>query len=64
MPDSRVVRLGRLYPKSLVKAPTKTVLVPRPGMGVQALRDEALLEWARGVIDSVLDPNDSKEPSS
>ena len=64
LPDSRVVRLNRLYPKSLVKAPTKTVLVPRPGMGVQALRDEALLEWARGVIDSVLDPNDSKEPSS
>jgi transcription-repair coupling factor (superfamily II helicase) len=67
LPDSRVVRLHRLYPKSLVKAATDTVLVPRPGMGVQALRDEALLEWAREVIDTVLAPGDApqiKEPTS
>ena len=65
LPDSRVVRLNRLHPKSLVKAATNTVLVPRPGMGVQALRDEALLEWAREVIDSVLAPPelDRKEPT-
>ena len=60
-----MVRLGRLYPKSLVKAATSTVLVPRPGLGVQALRDEALLEWARQAIDSVLAPPelDTKEPT-
>ncbi len=65
LPDSRVVRLGRLHPKSLVKAATSTVLVPRPGLGVQALRDEALLEWAREVIDSVLAPPEleTKEPT-
>ena len=31
LPDSRVVRLNRLYPKSIVKAPVQTILVPRPG---------------------------------
>ena len=30
LPDSRVVRLNRLYPKSIVKAPVSTILVPRP----------------------------------
>ena len=29
-PDSRAVRLERLYPKSLLKAPVRTMLVPRP----------------------------------
>ncbi|WP_201931753.1 transcription-repair coupling factor [Nocardioides donggukensis] len=59
LPDSRVVRLNRLYPKSLVKAATDTVLVPRPQTGPNALRDEALLEWARNVIDTVLDPKET-----
>ncbi len=62
LPESRVVRLGRLYPKSVVKAPTRTVLVPRPGTpGATGhpIRGEALLEWARTVIDSTLDPKES-----
>ena len=59
LPDSRVVRLNRLYPKSIVKAPVSTILVPRPmtaGIGGQPLSGIALLEWARQVIDSVIDP--------
>ena len=32
LPDSRVVRLNRLYPKSIVKSEAGTILVPRPGM--------------------------------
>lgn len=59
LPESRVVRLNRLYPKSIVKAPVRTVLVPRPvapGIGGQPLAGIALLEWARQVIDTVLDP--------
>ena len=58
LPDSRVVRLQRLYPKSLVKAPVRTMLVPRPPLA----RDEELLAWARLVIDSVIDP-DNGQPS-
>ena len=30
LPDSRVVRLQRMYPKSIVKPPVETLLVPRP----------------------------------
>ncbi len=59
LPESRVVRLQRLYPKSIVKAPVETILVPRPHIGGvmgKPLDGIALLEWARGVIDGVVDP--------
>ncbi|WP_246060741.1 transcription-repair coupling factor [Nocardioides dongxiaopingii] len=67
LPESRTVRLGRLYPKSIVKHAVDTVLVPRPGTpGAtgRPLEGIALLEWARGVIDSVLDPKPTQESSS
>ena len=57
LPDSRVVRLQRLHPRSVVKAPVSTILVPRPqsaGFPVQPVAGIALLEWARGVIDEVI----------
>nr|WP_310249180.1 transcription-repair coupling factor [Nocardioides sp. BE266] len=60
LPDSRVVRLQRLHPKSIVKAPVSTILVPRPqssGFPVQPVGGVALLEWARRVIDEVVDPS-------
>jgi len=59
LPESRVVRLQRLYPKSIVKAPVKTVLVPRPGTPGRTgtpLGGIALLQWAHEVIDGVIDP--------
>ncbi|MFT4263141.1 MAG: transcription-repair coupling factor [Nocardioides sp.] len=59
LPESRQVRLQRLYPKSLVKNAVDTILVPRPvssGFPAKPLDGIALLEWARGVIDSVIDP--------
>ncbi|MGH3361078.1 MAG: transcription-repair coupling factor [Nocardioides sp.] len=59
LPESRVVRLQRLHPRSVVKAAVDTVLVPRPstpGAGSRPLAGIALLEWARAVIDDVLDP--------
>jgi transcription-repair coupling factor (superfamily II helicase) len=59
--DSRVVRLNRIYPGSLVKAPVKTVLVPRPQtavVGGRPISGIALLEWARTVIDVIIDPRD------
>jgi transcription-repair coupling factor (superfamily II helicase) len=61
LPDSRVVRLNRIYKGSLVKPATSTVLVPRPltkPIGGQPIRDLEVLEWARLVIDSVLDPSE------
>jgi transcription-repair coupling factor (superfamily II helicase) len=64
LPDSRVVRLNRLHPKSLYKAPVRTMLVPRPqpaGFGAEAPRDEELLDWARQVIDGVIAPGNGPQ---
>jgi transcription-repair coupling factor (superfamily II helicase) len=55
--ESQQLRLTRLYPGTLVKAATKTVLVPRPKtarLGGQPLRDVALLDWARELLQAVL----------
>jgi len=59
LPESGRLKLQRLYPKTLVKAATHSILVPRPAtapVGGKPLRDEALLDWCRGVIEAVLDP--------
>lgn len=59
LPDSRVVRLNRVYPRSIVKAPVSTILVPRPQtavIGGKPIDGIALLEWARHVIDDIIDP--------
>ena len=66
LPDSRVVRLNRMYPKSIVKAPADTILVPRPQtavVGGHPITGVALLEWARGVIDAIIDPPTEKPAS-
>nr|WP_239455409.1 transcription-repair coupling factor [Nocardioides gilvus] len=55
LPDSRVVRLNRLYPKSRVHSQNDVLLVPRP-LGSAKGSGVALLEWARGVVDLVIDP--------
>ncbi|MDF2966619.1 MAG: mfd [Nocardioidaceae bacterium] len=59
--ESGRLRLQRLYPKSVVKPAVRTILVPRPKtapVGGSPLRDEALLDWCRRVIDDVLDRRD------
>jgi len=58
LPESGVVRLNRLYPKSLLKTGVRTLLVPRPTtavVGGRPIRDEELLAWARQVVDAVID---------
>jgi transcription-repair coupling factor (superfamily II helicase) len=57
LPDSRALRLNRLHPGSLVKPATRTILVPRPmtaRVGGQPVRDTALLDWLRDLLDAVL----------
>jgi transcription-repair coupling factor (superfamily II helicase) len=57
LPDSRQVRVQRLYPKTIVKAPVATMLVPVPktaSIGGQVLRDTELLAWCGEVIRTVL----------
>jgi transcription-repair coupling factor (superfamily II helicase) len=56
--ESASLRLRRLYPGTVVKAPVRTILVPRPrtsAVGGVPLRDEELVAWCREVLDSVLD---------
>jgi transcription-repair coupling factor (superfamily II helicase) len=57
LPDSKVLRLNRLYPKSLVKPQLRTILVPRPAtrpVAGQPLRDQELLQWCARLIDDVI----------
>ncbi|MDQ3105500.1 MAG: transcription-repair coupling factor, partial [Actinomycetota bacterium] len=57
--ESRAMRLRRLYPGSIVKAPARTILVPRPKtarVGGSLVTDVPLLDWVRTVVDEVVDP--------
>jgi transcription-repair coupling factor (superfamily II helicase) len=56
--ESQELRLGRLYPRSVVKRPTKQVLVPRPAtarIGGKPVVGRELLAWAREFLTSILD---------
>jgi transcription-repair coupling factor (superfamily II helicase) len=55
--ESQTVRLQRLHPGSVVKGPSRTVLVPAPvtaRVAGQPLRDRPLLDWARQLLDTVI----------
>jgi transcription-repair coupling factor (superfamily II helicase) len=67
LPESRVIRLNRMFPRSIVKSQVGTLLVPRPQtevIGGRPIDGVALLEWARTVIDSIIDPVPQKEEPS
>lgn len=56
LPDSRQVRLQRLYPKSILKPATDTLLVPAPKtapLGGRPLRDQELLKWATDLVEAL-----------
>ena len=57
LPESRTLRLARLYPGTLVKPAVRTILVPRPStarVGGTPLRDAELLAWASELVRDVL----------
>ena len=66
LPDSRQVRVQRLYPKTVLKPAVHAMLVPAPriprggqppgdtAVGAKPLRDRGLLAWCGEVIRSVL----------
>jgi transcription-repair coupling factor (superfamily II helicase) len=66
LPDSRQVRVQRLYPKTILKPAVSTMLVPVPKaaarggtpqistVGGQPLRDTELLAWCAEVVRAVL----------
>jgi transcription-repair coupling factor (superfamily II helicase) len=57
LPESRLLRLQRLYPGSVVKHAAGIILVRRPTtarIGGQPIRDRELLAWVREVVEAVL----------
>ncbi|MEA5659453.1 MAG: transcription-repair coupling factor [Cutibacterium granulosum] len=59
LPESRVMRLKRLYPGSVVKQTAGIILVPKPRterIGGRMLQGHELLDWASSVITSVIAP--------
>jgi len=66
LPDSRQVRLQRLYPKTVLKPAVRSMLVPVPRrgsgsgsvpLGAPLLRDTELLTWCAQLIAAVLEPD-------
>jgi transcription-repair coupling factor (superfamily II helicase) len=57
LPESQQLRLARLFKGAVIKAATRTVLIPRPTdtgrIGGQPIRDRALLAWASEVLRTV-----------
>ncbi len=56
LPDSKQMRLKRLYPDAVYKQPQEQVSLPPPStrrVGGEPLRDTALLDWCAELITSV-----------
>ena len=56
LPESRVIRLQRLYPRSVIKEAAAHILVPRPDsatIGGPPVKDLALLDWCSQVITEI-----------
>ncbi|PPK97233.1 transcription-repair coupling factor (superfamily II helicase) [Kineococcus xinjiangensis] len=57
LPESRELRLKRLYPGTVLKPQTKTALVPAPmtaRVGGQPLRDAQILQWVHEFVAAIL----------
>jgi transcription-repair coupling factor (superfamily II helicase) len=55
--ESQQLRLNRLYPGTIIKPATRTILVPAPKtarVGGKPLRDGAILDWAAQLVRAVL----------
>ncbi|MHB0929581.1 MAG: hypothetical protein ACYC3W_11895, partial [Candidatus Nanopelagicales bacterium] len=58
-PESRSLRMNRLYPRSSMKPATRTLLIPRPmtaSLGGQPLANLELLQWVREVLRAMTAP--------
>jgi transcription-repair coupling factor (superfamily II helicase) len=70
LPDSRQVRVQRLYPKTVLKPAVRSMLVPVPRVapggrpappGAPLLRDTELLTWCAQLVAAVLEPDAAQE---
>ncbi|MGO4805591.1 transcription-repair coupling factor [Arthrobacter sp. 2MCAF15] len=57
LPESKLMRLTRMYPGAQAKPALDAVLIPKPKtakIGGRDLQDAEILEWANGVIRNIL----------
>lgn len=67
LPESRSLRLARLYPGSQYRPATRTVLVPAPttgGVVGKPLVDGALIAWLNELFDQIVAPSSVARPES
>ncbi|MEE2521667.1 transcription-repair coupling factor [Pseudarthrobacter sp. J75] len=65
LPESKVMRLNRMYPGAQVKPALDAVLVPKPKtarVGGRDLQDAEILEWANNVIANIF--SDAQAPAA
>ncbi len=56
LPESKLMRLQRMYPGSMVKNALDAVLIPKPKtarIGGRDLADAEVLAWSQGVLDAI-----------
>ncbi|MFZ3417968.1 transcription-repair coupling factor [Arthrobacter sp. 3Tela_A] len=56
LPESRTMRLQRMYPGSQVKPALNSILIPKPKtakIGGRDLQDAEMLQWAHQVLDAI-----------
>ncbi|HEY8589485.1 MAG TPA: TRCF domain-containing protein, partial [Naasia sp.] len=63
LPDSRQVRLQRMYPKSRMLAQANAILVPLPGVDGQAPTDPELIRWAGDLLQALFAQEPAATPS-
>jgi transcription-repair coupling factor (superfamily II helicase) len=59
LPESRQMRLNRMYPGAMVKPALNAVLIPKPKtarIGGRDLADAEVLTWAQGVLEAIFEP--------
>ncbi|MHA7304935.1 transcription-repair coupling factor [Arthrobacter sp. TMN-49] len=58
LPESKVMRLNRMYPGSMVKPALNSILIPKPKtarIGGRDLADAEVLKWAQGVLEAIFE---------
>ncbi|SPF68529.1 Superfamilies 1 and 2 helicase C-terminal domain profile [Propionibacterium ruminifibrarum] len=63
LPDSRRVRLERLYPGTVIKHASNMLLVPAPRtapIGGRMVDDEELIAWATGFVTAIFAPDEPR----
>ncbi|WP_113717176.1 transcription-repair coupling factor [Arthrobacter dokdonensis] len=59
LPESKQMRLNRMYPGAMVKPALNAVLIPKPKtarIGGRDLADAEVLTWAQGVLEAIFEP--------